>query len=87
MIKFTKINGFAFQCQSTRYMKSPLSTAANSIYVKDGDTRHTIYVTYKIYLLLKFIEIHKVSVNHFYNDNKSDYHELQKFQETSILLN
>ena len=33
---------------------------------------------------MKFIEIDKVSVT-LHNDNESDCHKLQKFQETSIL--
>ena len=58
-----------------------LSLYLHNVHTRTSDTRHTIYVTYKIYLLLKFIEIHKVSGNHFYNDNKSDYHKLQNFKK------
>ena len=66
-------------------MKYPSFTPAKGIDVNDGDTTHAVYVTYKIHLLLKFIEIDKVSVNLLHKDNKSDCQKLQKLQETSIL--
>ena len=47
-------------------------------------TLHVLYTSHKIHLLLNFIEIDEVSVNLLHNDNKSDCHKLQKFQELYI---
>lgn len=77
---------FFFQRYSARHRKFILLLPAKDIHVKIGDTTHVLHITYKIHLLLRFIEIDGVSVNPLPGNNKSDCPKLQKFQETLHLM-
>ena len=39
-----------------------------------------LYTSYKLHLLLKFIEVDEISVNLLHSYSKSDCHKLQNFQ-------
>ena len=46
--------------------------------MNNGETG-VLYMSHKIHLLFKFIEIDEISVNLLHNYSKSDCHNLQKF--------
>ena len=53
-----------------------------------NNVENVLYMSHKIHLLLKFIEIDEICVYLLQNYSKSDCHKLQKsqqFQETSTL--
>ena len=47
--------------------------------MNNGETG-VLYMSHKIHLLFKFIEIDEISVNLLHNYSKSDWRKLQKFQ-------